>query len=200
GEWAMAEGDARWWVVAAAGAGVVITAGLWVGLGSDMATSEAAARAAEAAGDPAADPKALFVDRKKAKHTVSGRTAEEVRSARRAVELGVRAPVREGEAPGVYAVDSDRVAAAIEAHRSDLDACWGAAAAHAPATPRQLVLELSLAPLEGQQRRSGITRVTTPVGSSFDDCATTVVADVVFATAEVMTLRYPMSFAPGGGG
>lgn len=100
--------------------------------------------------------------------------------------------------PGVFALDQQGVAAAVEGRKKDLEACYETALFHTPELAGTLTLVLQVEPVDGSPFGK-ITSVDTESSldaTVFEGCVATVFEELMFDTQEPTTLRYPVTFEP----
>lgn len=99
-------------------------------------------------------------------------------------------------APGVFALDQESIAAAVQERREDLQACYETALLHTPGLSGKMTLALQIEPVPGEtwgQVASVGTDGKTDA-SVLEGCIKTVFDELKFDAREPVTIRYPVSF------
>lgn len=100
--------------------------------------------------------------------------------------------------PGVFPLDQEGIATALETRKRDLKACYETALFHTPNLAATLTLVLTVEPAGDQFGQ--ISKVDTEGSLDavvFEGCVSTIVQELKFDATETTVVRYPLTFTEG---
>lgn len=184
----------RVWGIVAVFASIAALLLMWSFLSSDADPEPQGTATAH----PSLRPQAVKMERVKLD---PNRTRMSVRdmAARQQRATGVaRSP--EGLADGVFPLDQEGIDRAVRERQTDMQACYETALFHTPGISGKMTLALRIEPDAGQPwgRVASVESDSTLDATVLEGCLATVFEELRFDAREPITIRYPITFEPGG--
>ena len=101
---------------------------------------------------------------------------------------------------GVFPLDQDGIARAVQERKADMQACYETALFHTPGIAGKMTLSLQIEPEPDQAwgRVVSVESDSTLDATVLEGCIATVFEELRFDAREPITIRYPVAFEPGG--